>query len=207
MDDADVADQPGLHRETICLSPYRTPGRNGRDTLARAFEPFFTTKEVGKGSGLGSAWSTASSSSRADTSGSNPSLVGERPSGSILPRAADGAALASQEVRDGALPRGSEKILLVEDDALVREIGDDALGNLGYRVVSAAGASEALGVLNAERDSIYCSPTSLCRAALTARARRRGAQNMPRPARHIHVGIRGERRRPRWSASITASIS
>jgi PAS domain S-box-containing protein len=152
MDDADVADQPGFAPGDYLLVTVSDTGVGmDRDTLARAFEPFFTTKEVGKGSGLGLSMVYGF----VKQSRGQVRIQSEPGRGTTvriyLPRAADGAALASQEVRDGALPRGSEKILLVEDDALVREMVMMQLGNLGYRVVSAAGASEALGVLNAER--------------------------------------------------------
>jgi nitrogen-specific signal transduction histidine kinase/ActR/RegA family two-component response regulator len=152
MDDADVADQPGFAPGDYLLVTVSDSGVGmDRDTLARAFEPFFTTKEVGKGSGLGLSMVYGF----VKQSRGHVRIQSEPGRGTTvriyLPRAADGAALASQEVRDGALPRGSEKILLVEDDALVREMVMMQLGNLGYRVVSAAGASEALGVLNAER--------------------------------------------------------
>jgi nitrogen-specific signal transduction histidine kinase/ActR/RegA family two-component response regulator len=152
MDDADVADQPGFAPGDYLLVTVSDSGVGmDRDTLARTFEPFFTTKEVGKGSGLGLSMVYGF----VKQSRGHVRIQSEPGRGTTvriyLPRAADGAALASQEVRDGALPRGSEKILLVEDDALVREMVMMQLGNLGYRVVSAAGASEALGVLNAER--------------------------------------------------------
>jgi PAS domain S-box-containing protein len=152
LDDADVADQPGFAPGDYLLVTVSDTGVGmDRDTLARAFEPFFTTKEVGKGSGLGLSMVYGF----VKQSRGHVRIQSEPGRGTTvriyLPRAADGAALASQEVRDGALPRGSEKILLVEDDALVRAMVTTQIGNLGYRVVSAAGASEALGVLNAER--------------------------------------------------------
>jgi CheY-like chemotaxis protein len=67
-----------------------------------------------------------------------------------LPKAADDVVLTKQEIRHGSLPHGSEKILLVEDDAMVRDVVVKHLARLGYRVVSAVNGSEALEVLKRE---------------------------------------------------------
>ena len=150
MDDAAVADRglaPGGYL-LVTVSDTGT-GMDG-DTLARAFEPFFTTKEVGKGSGLGLSMVygfVAQSRGHVRIH----SAPGQGTSVRIyLPRAAEGTALARPETRDGSLPRGSEKILLVDDDAMVREMVVMQLQNLGYRVVSAVNGSQALDLL--ERD-------------------------------------------------------
>ena len=120
------------------------------DTLARAFEPFFTTKEVGKGSGLGLSMVYGFvKQSRGHVR--IHSAPGQGTSVRIyLPRAAEGIALATREIRDGSLPRGSEKILLVDDDAMVREMVVMQLQNLGYRVASAVNGSQALDLLKRE---------------------------------------------------------
>lgn len=121
-----------------------------KDTLARAFEPFFTTKEVGKGSGLGLSmvYGFVAQSRGYVRIHSAP---GQGTSVRIyLPRAAEGIALARPEIRDGSLPRGSEKILLVDDDAMVRNMVVTQLRNLGYRVVSAVNGSQALDLLKRE---------------------------------------------------------
>jgi PAS domain S-box-containing protein len=152
MDDAAVADRGGLAPGDYLLVTVSDTGTGmDKDTLARAFEPFFTTKEVGKGSGLGLSmvYGFVAQSRGYVRIDSEPGL------GTTvriyLPRAADGVALAKPDIRDRSLPRGSEKILLVEDDAMVREMVVVQLRALGYRVVSAVSGSQALEVLRRER--------------------------------------------------------
>jgi nitrogen-specific signal transduction histidine kinase len=151
IDDAAVADQVGFAPGDYLLVTVSDTGTGmDRNTLAHAFEPFFTTKDVGKGSGLGLSMiygfvKQSRGYVRID------SELGRGTSVKIhLPRAADDVALARQESRDGSLPRGSEKILLVEDDAMVRDLVVMQLGHLGYRVVSTASGSKALEALERE---------------------------------------------------------
>jgi PAS domain S-box-containing protein len=116
-------------------------------TLARAFEPFFTTKEVGKGSGLGlsqvygfvrSAGGTVEIDSAVGAGttvmlsfpGSAEAAVDERPAGQ--------GATALRPAAHG------ETILLVEDDEQVRGMAVDSLRDLGYTVMVACNAREAL---------------------------------------------------------------
>jgi PAS domain S-box-containing protein len=151
MDDAAVADRGGLAPGDYLLVTVSDTGTGmDRDTLARAFEPFFTTKEVGKGSGLGLSMVYGFVAQ----SRGHVRIHSEPGRGTTvriyLPRAAEGVALAEPELRDGSLPRGSEKILLVEDDAMVREMVMVQLRALGYRVVSAVSGSQALEVLRRE---------------------------------------------------------
>jgi PAS domain S-box-containing protein len=151
LDDAAVADEASFARGDYLLVTVSDTGTGmDKDTLAHAFEPFFTTKEVGKGSGLGLSmvYGFVKQSRGHIRIHSEPGL------GTTvkiyLPRVADDVALAKQEIRDGSLPRGSERILLVEDDAMVRDMVVIQLRNLGYRVVSAVNGSEALEVLKRE---------------------------------------------------------
>jgi PAS domain S-box-containing protein len=151
LDDAAVADEASFARGDYLLVTVSDTGTGmDKDTLAHAFEPFFTTKEVGKGSGLGLSmvYGFVKQSRGHIRIHSEPGL------GTTvkiyLPRVADDVALAKQEIRDGSLPRGSERILLVEDDAMVRDMVVIQLRNLGYRVVSAVSGSEALEVLKRE---------------------------------------------------------
>jgi CheY-like chemotaxis protein len=148
MDDATVDDRGGLAPgDYLQVTVSDTGIGMNEDTLARAFEPFFTTKDVGKGSGLGLSmvYGFVRQSRGHIRIHSEP---GQGTSVKIyLPRAADDVALAKPEIRDGSLPRGSAKILLVEDDAMVRDMVVMQLEALGYHVVSAVNGSQALEVL------------------------------------------------------------
>jgi PAS domain S-box-containing protein len=115
------------------------------DVVARAFEPFFTTKEVGKGTGLGLSMVYGF----VKQSGGHVRIYSEPGFGTIvrlyLPRSDGVAAPAPSLAPEPAeLPRGTETILLVEDDALVRAHTGGQLAALGYVVVAAENAAEAM---------------------------------------------------------------
>lgn len=116
--------------------------------IAKLFDPFFTTKEMGQGSGLGLAmvWGFVKQSRGHVTVYSEPGQ------GSIfkiyLPAAMSAAA---PEVPAPSPPRarvGSGKILVAEDDELVRQFATDRLRAAGYEVITAGSGSEALEALD-----------------------------------------------------------
>ena len=119
------------------------------EVLAKAFEPFFTTKDVGKGSGLG----LSQVFGLAKQSGGGVCIdtqVGRGTSVRVyLPRAAAAAAGDEPEPASAAPPRalGDSLVLLVDDDAHVREITAAMLHELGYRVIEASTGPAALHVL------------------------------------------------------------
>ena len=116
-----------------------------RATQARIFEPFFTTKEQGKGTGLGLA--TVFGIVR--QAGGAVWVYSEPGKGSTfkvyLPRV-DEAATNARSGDDAmpALARGSETILLVEDEDLVRGVTKRILVRAGYRVIEARSPHQAL---------------------------------------------------------------
>jgi PAS domain S-box-containing protein len=118
-------------------------------TLDRLFEPFFTTKEKGKGTGLGLA--TVYGIVR--QSGGHVSAVSRLGEGTrfnvYLPRVREDV---GGQVRSDAAPsgRGTETVLLVEDQPEVRQLALHALALYGYRVLSAANGAEALAIARQE---------------------------------------------------------
>ncbi|HEY0651119.1 response regulator [Phenylobacterium sp.] len=120
------------------------------DVRARVFEPFFTTKEVGKGSGLGLSQvygfvSQSDGEVRLDTK------PGEGTAFHLLLPATDERAEAPRrDARTASLVGGSEKILLVEDDATVLALTLDVLTGLGYQVTTATNAAEALEAIRSD---------------------------------------------------------
>jgi len=112
-------------------------------TKARVFEPFFTTKERGKGTGLG----LSTVFGIVKQSGGGIYLYSEPGMGTtfkvFLPCAGERVA---QERHAVATPgaRGSETILLVEDEEQVRDVATRILEVAGFRVLTAASAAEAL---------------------------------------------------------------
>jgi signal transduction histidine kinase/ActR/RegA family two-component response regulator len=118
------------------------------EVAAKAFDPFFTTKETGKGTGLG----LSQVFGFVKQSGGHVKIYSEVGQGTTikiyLPRhygeASDRQALGQPRAEN---PRGSEIILLVEDDANVLALTATGLRDLGYTVIEARHANEALAQL------------------------------------------------------------
>jgi PAS domain S-box-containing protein len=132
--------RPGRH---VLLAVSDTGHGMAPEVRARAFEPFFTTKEPGKGTGLGLA--TVYGIVR--QAGGHVEVYSEPGRGTTFmlyfPRAEEAAARQPNPA-PGAEPRGSETVLLVEDDAAIRAVARHVLQGRGYRVLEAADAAEAL---------------------------------------------------------------
>jgi PAS domain S-box-containing protein len=124
-------------------------------TQSQIFEPFFTTKDKGKGSGLG--LSTAFGIVK--QSGGTIRVVSEPSRGSTfsvyLPQVQGEVAATGKHQRETEPARGSEHILLVEDEPQVREFAVFCLRQLGYRVTEADGPRSAL------RAAASCGPIDL----------------------------------------------
>jgi len=116
------------------------------EVRARLFEPFFTTKESGKGTGLG--LSTIYGIVR--QSGGYILVDSEIDRGStfrvLLPAVAVETERREPVEEVGALPHGTEAILVVEDDDAVRRLAVKVLERLGYLVTHARDGQEALGL-------------------------------------------------------------
>lgn len=120
---------------------------------AQLFEPFFTTKEAGKGTGLG----LAVVHGVVKQSGGHISVYSEVNIGTTfrLMFPAVDAALTRMPTRDLAPPnRGSETVLLVEDEESVRLLAQISLENQGYVVLTAATGQEAMRIAEQHSDVI-----------------------------------------------------
>lgn len=119
------------------------------EVIERAFDPFYTTKGVGKGTGLG----LSQVFGFVKQSGGHVKIYSEPGVGTTvklyLPRHFGEAEAAAAEAAAGELPRAKddEIILVVEDEDQVRHMSVDALRELGYVVVQASDANQALTVL------------------------------------------------------------
>jgi signal transduction histidine kinase/FixJ family two-component response regulator len=125
------------------------------EVVGRVFEPFFTTKAEGRGTGLGLAMVFGF----VKQSGGHVKIYSEPGEGTsvklYLPRAIGAAMEIGQ--RSGVpadLPHGSATILVVEDEAGVREIAVAILRSLGYRVLEAPDGDEGLLVFGAHAAEI-----------------------------------------------------
>jgi len=113
-------------------------------TLSQIFEPFFTTKDQAAGTGLGLSIVHGIVSQ----SGGHIDVYSEPGRGAsfkvYLPRVRQKAAVAPAETGPKRRLDGTETILLVEDEELVRALATEALKSRGYRVLVAAGGPSAL---------------------------------------------------------------
>ncbi|HYF38917.1 MAG TPA: PAS domain S-box protein [Gemmatimonadales bacterium] len=117
-----------------------------RATLERIWEPFFTTKPAGRGTGLGLAMVYGA----AKQSGGFTSAYSELDHGTVMRvywPAAVPAASAPQTRAVAPRLGGTETILVVEDEPLVRAVTLMALRELGYRCIEAGTAGEAIRAL------------------------------------------------------------
>ncbi len=113
------------------------------DAMPHVFEPFFTTKPLGEGTGLGLATcygiiKQAGGVILVDT------IVGRGTTFTIMLPEVDGLAVAVERPPSSTKGRGTETVLLVEDDPAVRRIGAKILADGDYRVLEACAGPEAL---------------------------------------------------------------
>lgn len=127
-----------------------------QETLERAFEPFFTTKEAGAGSGLGLSMVygfVRQSQGRvkiSTTLGENTQIVMYFPLVNDEAEAHKNAAKKEDSPEDKI--GGDEKILVVEDDDMVRTHVTSHLASLGYTIMSTSSGEEALNALQRDGD-------------------------------------------------------
>jgi PAS domain S-box-containing protein len=113
-------------------------------TRARVFEPFFTTKGVGKGTGLG----LSTAYGVITQSGGFIDVESEPGQGAFfkiyLPAVAQNAVIRQPRPSWDDMPHGTETVLLVEDEDVVRDLARCVLKLCGYQVLEAGNAGEAL---------------------------------------------------------------
>jgi PAS domain S-box-containing protein len=116
--------------------------------LERVFDPFFTTKEVGKGTGLGLSMVFGF----VKQSGGHIKIYSEEGHGTsvkmYLPRATGLNQTAAEAAVSSNIEGGTETVLIVEDDSLVRRYVMTQIESLGYSTLEAANASDALHIID-----------------------------------------------------------
>jgi PAS domain S-box-containing protein len=147
LDEESVGRYPELKPgEYVMLAITDTGAGMSEEVKVRVFEPFFTTKGVGEGAGLG----LSTCYGIVKQSGGHISVYSEVGRGATfkiyLPQVQPHAKTAMPRLDSKELPRGTETILLVEDDPALREMAGTLLKRLGYTVWGAANGIEALSL-------------------------------------------------------------
>ena len=115
-----------------------------KETLDHIFEPFYTTKEVGKGTGLGLAmvYGIVKSHRGFVSCSSQP---GEGTTFKVyLPTVEQEVARVEEKKTKASVQGGKERILLVDDEEIIRDLGVQILGEFGYAVLTAPNGESAL---------------------------------------------------------------
>jgi PAS domain S-box-containing protein len=117
--------------------------------IEKVFDPFFTTKEVGKGTGLGLSMVFGF----VKQSGGHIKIYSEEGHGTsvkmYLPRATGLGQTVAEALISDNIEGGTEVVLVVEDDSMVRKYVMTQIQSLGYAALEAANAAEALTIVNA----------------------------------------------------------
>jgi PAS domain S-box-containing protein len=142
--------RPGQY---VCICVTDTGVGMSADVIAKAFEPFFTTKPMGQGTGLGLSM-IYGFARQSEGYSKIYSEVGKGTTFKLyLPRHfGDGESAQNEEEVEHEAPRGGdgETVLVVEDEAAVRALVVDVLGDLGYRTLEAEDGLAGLRIVQSD---------------------------------------------------------
>jgi PAS domain S-box-containing protein len=170
LDEEYVKDHLGAQVGPHVMLAVTDTGRGmDQKTLARIFEPFFTTKEMGKGTGLG----LSTVYGIVKQSGGNIWVYSEIGSGTTfkiyLPRVDDRAEEYKRNIEDARVTKGTETILLVEDEEMLRKLARQTLKGYGYEIVEAANGNEAIALSAQHEGAIHLLLTDVIMPGMNGR--------------------------------------
>jgi CheY-like chemotaxis protein len=137
------------------------------EVLKRIFDPYFTTKGVGEGTGLGLAVVHGIVKSHRGAIDVRSEPGGGSRFQIYLPICAEIAAIEESGEREFAVPGGSERILLVDDEELIVELEKTFLERLGYRVSAFTQSPNALEAFQTQPDAFDLAITDFTMPGLT----------------------------------------
>ena len=153
----------------VCVTVSDTGLGMAEATKARIFEPFFTTKDVGKGTGLGLAMVYGF----VKQSGGHVDVFSEVGSGTTfniyLPRTEETGAVIKPALDLRDLPKGTETILLVEDEEAVRNLIRSVLQAGGYTILEAHDGQQAIALATQHRGPLHLLITDLVMPRMNGR--------------------------------------
>jgi two-component system cell cycle sensor histidine kinase/response regulator CckA len=172
--------EPGRY---VMLAVSDTGEGMGPETQARIFEPFYTTKEVGKGTGLGLSMVYGI----VKQSGGYIWVYSEPGQGTTfkiyLPRVDQPAEALSSDNHSAKVQRGTETILLVEDDEQLRRLTSSVLAHCGYNLLVASSPEEGLAICKSTSHDIRLLVTDVVMPRMNGR-------QLAEQAQQIRPGIR-----------------
>jgi two-component system cell cycle sensor histidine kinase/response regulator CckA len=137
----------------VMLSVSDTGNGMTSEVQARIFDTFFTTKPSGKGTGLG----LATCQTIVQQSGGHIDVYSEVGKGTTFkiyfPQVQQPLGVVVRNLQSAPLPRGTETVLVVEDDVAVRHLARDVLKALGYEVLRASNGQNGLEVARDHKGS------------------------------------------------------
>ncbi len=152
-DEVMIADQGARPGDYVMLEVQDNGTGMSKEVVEHIFEPFFTTKPVGSGTGLGMSM-VYSFAQRCDGTIKIESTTGYGTSIRIyLPRAHEEGHFSRSAVDPEhvmVLPKGSERVLVVDDELELLNLTGEYISSLGYKVFKAVNAVDALEILSHE---------------------------------------------------------
>jgi len=146
---------PGVEPGRYVMLAVSDTGKGMSDEVkANIFEPFFTTKEMGSGTGLG----LATTYGAVHQAGGSIEVLSEVGTGTTfkiyLPRVGEEAVAPVEDDPPAALPGGTETVLVVEDEDILRDLCARILEGMGYRLLQARNGAEAIALAQGYGDRI-----------------------------------------------------